>query len=79
MPKLSRNQVPSYRLHKQSGRAIVTLGGRDFVLGTHGSPESRVEYARLTAEWQANGRNAPLRDAAGTTVSTVIARFCRRC
>ena len=30
MPKLASNRVPSYRLHKQSGQAIVTLDGRDF-------------------------------------------------
>ena len=33
MPKLKENQVPSYRLHKQSAQAIVTLNGRDFLLG----------------------------------------------
>ena len=37
MPKLKDNQVPSYRLHKQSGQAIVTLSGRDSLLGRHGS------------------------------------------
>jgi hypothetical protein len=36
MPR--RNQIPVYRLHKQSGQAIVTLpnglgGRRDFTLG----------------------------------------------
>jgi hypothetical protein len=40
--------VPSYRLHKQSGQAVVTLtdgiGGRhDVLLGPHGTPESRSE------------------------------------
>jgi hypothetical protein len=29
MPKLKTNQVPSYRLHKQSRQAIVTLSGKD--------------------------------------------------
>ncbi len=53
MPKLKENQVPSYRLHKQSGQAIVTLGGRDFLLGAAGSAASKSEYRRLTAEWLA--------------------------
>src|SRR4051812_26626215 len=75
MPKLAPNQIPSYRLHKQSGQAIVTLSGRDFLLGHHGSPESRVEYSRLTAEWRANGRSAPPRDGMATTVAMIIARF----
>ncbi len=47
--------VPSYRLHKPSGQAVVTIrtvGGtrRDVYLGVHNSPESRAEYGRLIAE-----------------------------
>jgi hypothetical protein len=33
MPRLKENQLPSYRLHKQSGQAIVTLSGKDVLLG----------------------------------------------
>jgi hypothetical protein len=33
VPKLKDNQVLSYRPHKQSGQAIVTLSGRDHLLG----------------------------------------------
>jgi integrase len=56
-----RTRVPSYRLHKQSGQAVVTLtdaGGRrrDVLLGRHGSPESRAEYVRVLTEWEARGR-----------------------
>jgi integrase len=47
---------PSYRLHKPTGQAVVTLTGRDIYLGKHGSPESRSEYDRLLAEWLGNGR-----------------------
>jgi integrase len=59
-----RTTVPSYRLHKQSGQAVVTLpdglgGRRDVLLGLHGTPESRAEYARVIAEWEANGRRLP--------------------
>ncbi|HEY1380227.1 MAG TPA: site-specific integrase, partial [Gemmataceae bacterium] len=55
--------IPSYRRHKQSGQAVVTLtdglgGRRDKLLGKYGSKESRVEYARLIAEWEASGRRA---------------------
>lgn len=75
MPKLKENQVPSYRLYRQSGQAIVTLSGRDHLLGAHGSPESRAKYDRLIAEWLANGRRAEYRGAAGLTVSRVIAEF----
>jgi hypothetical protein len=41
MPKLSETEVPSYRRHKQSGQAIVTLSKRDILLGEYGSRESR--------------------------------------
>jgi integrase len=55
------NSVPKYRLHKQSGQAVVTLpdglgGRRDVLLGEYGTPESRAEYVRVTAEWQTKGR-----------------------
>lgn len=52
MPKLTR-KLPSYRLHKVSGHAIVTLGGRDHYLGPHGSPESLDAYKGLISEWTA--------------------------
>ncbi len=51
-----RNSTPSYRLHKPTRQAVVTLGGRDYYLGRHGSPESRAEYDRLIVEWISNGR-----------------------
>ena len=49
MPKKLR--IPSYRKHKPSGRAVVTLDGRDIYLGKHNSAASRAEYNRLIAEW----------------------------
>jgi integrase len=47
--------VPSYRLHKPSGQAVVTVRTatgerRDVYLGDYNSPESRAEYGRLIAE-----------------------------
>ena len=44
-------RVPSYRRHKASGQAIVTLGGKMIYLGRYGSAESRAEYTRVIAEW----------------------------
>lgn len=78
MPKLADDQVPSYRLHRQSGQAIVTLSGRDVLLGEHGSRESREKYNRLTAEWHANGRRAPV-DVQAASVSTVIVAYWQHC
>ena len=54
MNKLKENQVPSYRLHKQSGQAVVTLDGKDYLLGTYNSATSKRAYQRLTTEWFAN-------------------------
>jgi integrase len=51
--------VPSYRVHRPSGQAVVTLDGRDRYLGTYGSPESRSAYERLIATWLQNGRRLP--------------------
>jgi integrase len=55
MPKLTR-KLPSYRLHKASGQAVITLNGRDMYLGLHGSAESKAQYDRIVAEWLANHR-----------------------
>jgi integrase len=49
-------RTPSYRLHKPTNQAVVTLSGRDFYLGRYDSPESRAEYSRLIVEWISNGR-----------------------
>jgi integrase len=67
-----RLTVPSYRLHRQSGQAIVTLpdglgNRRDVLLGQYGTPESRAEYLRVLAEWEAAGRRLPPRDAGAAT------------
>ncbi len=39
----SNLRTPSYRLHKPTGLAVVTLDGRDIYLGRFGSAESRPE------------------------------------
>jgi integrase len=58
-----RQKDPSYRLHKQSKQAIVSIpdgvgGRRDYLLGPHGSPESWEKYNRIIGEWKANGKRA---------------------
>jgi integrase len=74
MPKLKESTLPAYRLHKQSGQAVVTLNGRDHLLGKHDSAASRAEYNRLLAEWIAADRRAPVKD--GTlTVSELLKAF----
>jgi integrase len=73
MPRSPR--IPSYRLHKSTGQAVVTLAGRDHYLGTHGSPESREKYQRLLAEYLANNRQVPAERAPDLTVAEVLAAY----
>ena len=54
-------RLPSYRHHKPSGLAVVSIGGRDIYLGKHDTAESRAEYDRLIAEWLANEGIVPRR------------------
>jgi integrase len=68
-------RTPSYRLHRPSGQAVVTLNGRDIYLGKHGMPESRAEYDRLLAEWLANGRAAA--PGADATVGELMVGYIR--
>jgi integrase len=74
-----RPNVPSYRRHKPTGQAVVTLGGRDYYLGRHGTAASRAEYDRLVGEWLANGRAAPRGGAGcgGLTVSELILAYLK--
>ncbi|CAN5440688.1 site-specific integrase [soil metagenome] len=55
------SRLPSYRKHKSSGQAVVTLttgfgGRRDVLLGKFGTAASRKEYDRVLLEWIGNGR-----------------------
>lgn len=72
MPRAPR--VPSYRLHKPTGQAVVTLSGHDHYLGRHGTPASRQKYARLIAEWSALGGSVPPRGP-DLSVSEVLAAY----
>jgi integrase len=78
-----RPRVPSYRLHKQSGQAVVTLpdgrgGRRDVLLGKYDTPESKAEYQRVLLQWEAAGRHLPGPEAAADlTVAELIERFWR--
>src|SRR5690606_36866211 len=64
-PRRKPRRIPSYRLHKPSGKAVVRLNGRDFCLGDHGTPESREAYDRLIAEWLGSGRRLAAVTASG--------------
>ena len=71
-------RVPSYRRHKPSGQAVVTLDGRDIYLGKWNTEASRQEYDRLIHEWLAGGRRLPLdRQAGGLTVAELALSYWR--
>jgi integrase len=78
-------RIPSYRLHKPSGQAIVTIGGRMFYLGRYGSVESRSEYGRVVAEWQSGPPEIPPASPtmpsapADLTVAELFRSYFRRC
>jgi integrase len=77
MPR-PRNPIPTYRLHRQSGLAVVTLrlpdGTRkDVLLGPYDSDASKAEYRRVLAEWQTTGArtSAP----SGLTVNELLLAY----
>jgi integrase len=70
MPKLV-NSPPAYRKHRPSGQAVVTLNGRDFYLGPHGTKTSRNEYDRLIGEWLQSGRTLAFADRQAGDLSIV--------
>ena len=74
MPDISR-KVPSYRLHKSDGRAIVTINGRDCLLGKYGTPESREKYDRLITQWLASDQQSPTKPKPDITIVELIALF----
>ena len=56
MPRQAKSPIPTYRRHRASGQAVVTLNGVDHYLGPWNSPASKAEYDRITSEWLVRGR-----------------------
>lgn len=84
MARRKKGELPRYRLHKQSGQAVVSLptGGapryRDVLLGPYGSGESKREYPRVLDEWLAAGKLAPPRTLDGRCPDLTVAEVCLR-
>ncbi|WP_422928368.1 tyrosine-type recombinase/integrase [Singulisphaera sp. PoT] len=72
MPRLTK-KLPSYRLHRASGQAVVTLAGRDHYLGPHGTAASKAEYDRVLAEYLSNGRRDAAREASVSVGELLLA------
>lgn len=74
--KTASPRIPSYRFHKPTKQAVVTLNGKDYYLGQHGTADSRERYDRIVEEWLASGRRRPEAEApADLTITELIARF----
>lgn len=72
MPR-PHNKIPTYRLHKGSDQAVVTLTGTDIYLGKHDTKASRQSYDKVIAEWLANHKLAPASShTGGRPASTLI-------
>src|SRR6476469_3780767 len=75
MPNSDCVRVPSYRLHKPTRQAVVTLAGRDIYLGKYGSAESRKEYRRRTGEWLSSGGTSPGAEPSELTIAELLTRY----
>ncbi|MFG0267423.1 MAG: hypothetical protein ACF8AM_20075 [Rhodopirellula sp. JB055] len=53
-----KSKAPARRFHV-SGQSVCTIGGKDYYLGKHDSPESLARYAVLIATYQAGGLSLP--------------------
>jgi integrase len=74
MPKLI-NAIPKYRQHKQSGQAIVTLNGRDYLLGPWRTKASKAKYDCLVAEWLARDRQPFVDVGSGLNIAELASRY----
>lgn len=62
---------PSYRLHKPSGQAVVTIQGRDIYLGPHGSAASHAKYAEIMG----HGSPGLVQPAGGMSLAEGVAAY----
>jgi hypothetical protein len=74
------SNVPSYRLHKPTGQAVVRLDGRDHYLVKHQTEASQEAYRRLIAEWLKAGTHPPGRPSGvaqsiGLSIGEMILAF----
>lgn len=73
MPR--RPHVPTYRSHRSSGQAVVTVNGKDHYLGHYDSPESRERYAKLIGQYLAGGGAAKPTRGYGYTVAHIAIAY----
>ena len=67
---MKTRRVPRYLLHKRSGHARVIINGVEHHLGKHGSPESKLKYDQLIADYLAD-----VSDPVGMTVNQLCMAY----
>lgn len=72
-----KTRIPSLRLHRPSGRAVVTLSGKDHYCGPYGSPAAQQEYQRLLGEWLASGGTPPAAARSGISVAEMLVPYLK--
>lgn len=72
---MRKKRTPGYLLHKQSGQARVRIDGKDHMLGTYGSAESKAEYERLIALWRQQNQSGIVQST--MTVGHLIVLYLR--
>jgi integrase len=73
MPRQPR--IPSYRLHKPTGQAVVTLAGRDIYLGKHDTQASREAYERTVIALKAHGHVPRPKTQLPLSIASLIANY----
>jgi hypothetical protein len=72
-------RLPSYRRHKPTGQAVVTLTGEDYYLGRWNTGGSRAVYDRLIGAWLVGATGGFRRSNSGWTgASSVCTGVSRR-
>src|SRR6516162_5280033 len=81
MPR-SRLEIPAYRKHRSTGRAVVSVyradGSRTEVIlpGKYGSEESKQENARILSQLSVGNGNLPVaKPTTDLTISELVLRF----
>ncbi len=75
MPEGRTSRVPSYRHHKPSGQAVLTLGGKAHHLGKWKSKANRRRYEQLISEYLANGLSLLTEVRSDLTIVELIAAY----
>jgi integrase len=69
-------RIPSYRLHKPTNQAVVTIRGRDVYLGKFGTPESKQRYKDEIAKMLDSKADVPIaKKGSRLTVSEAVRLF----